>query len=870
MFRTRASRSIAILLLAAPGPLAAQLSEDFSDGDFTSAPAWSGTDALFTVVDDGGDMRLRSNSPGAATYYLSTPSAIANDVRWEWFVDLRFATSGANYVDTYLLSDDADLTAVQNGWFVRMGGTADVIELFKRVAGSNTSVIVSPAGIVNSSSSNPFRIRVERSTAGNWTLYYDDGATGAFATAGSISDGAVGTGTHFGISITQSSAASAINNHFFDDLTVGPIPVDNTAPVILAVDVLDELHIDVVFDEAVEQTTAEIASNYQVLPFSSVSAAMRDAVDPSRVHLTLGNALVSGNDYTLVVDGVEDLNANILIATQFPFSYFIPEAAELRDVVINEIMADPTPVVGLPEVEFIELYNATTDKTFDLAGWTFSDGGTPVVLPTYILGPGAYVLMVASGNLAVFAGIPNKLGTPSLPALNNDGDALVLQDDNANTIDAVSYALSWYQDGVKDDGGWTLEQIDPTSPCSGAANWRASNAPAGGTPGAQNSIYSIVPDTEAPSLVSVQVPDEMTLEVVFSEAMDASSLVGGAYIITPTIATGAVTPNGTNGALIELLQPLITGTVYTLVVEDVSDCPGNLIGVANTATFALPEPVEPGDVVINEVLYDPIVGGSDFVELYNRSQKTLSVQGWLMANESNGAIGNPTPINSGLLLLPGEYVVITANAANIAAVYPQSHVDRFVENTLPSYNNGEGTVVLQAPDGTTLDLFRYDDDLHFRLVNNPEGYSLERVDPDRPTSDDTNWQSAADLAGRATPGYRNSQFAETPEASGDMTIDPAIFSPDNDGYQDVLTVAYRFDAPGFVGNMTIYDIAGREVRHLMENQLLGTEGAISWDGILDGGSLARMGPYIVVLEVYDIDGNVEKFKQTVTLAHRLD
>ena len=103
-----------------------------------------------------------------------------------------------------------------------------------------------------------------------------------------------------------------------------------------------------------------------------------------------------------------------------------------------------------------------------------------------------------------------------------------------------------------------------------------------------------------------------------------------------------------------------------------------------------------------------------------------------------------------------------------------------------------------------------------------------------------------------------------------MTIDPAIFSPDNDGFQDVLTIAYRFDQAGFVGNLSVYDIAGREVRKLMESQLLGTEGAISWDGVLDSGSLGRMGPYIVVLEVFDLDGNTEVYKMTATLAHKLN
>ena len=80
---------------------------------------------------------------------------------------------------------------------------------------------------------------------------------------------------------------------------------------------------------------------------------------------------------------------------------------------------------------------------------------------------------------------------------------------------------------------------------------------------------------------------------------------------------------------------------------------------------------------------------------------------------------------------------------------------------------------------------------------------MERVDPDRPTSDNSNWHSAAEDVNFATPGYKNSQYAPAPEARGKITIDPAIFSPDNDGYQDMLTIAYQFDEPdGILANVS--------------------------------------------------------------------
>ena len=361
---------------------------------------------------------------------------------------------------------------------------------------------------------------------------------------------------------------------------------------------------------------------------------------------------------------------------------------------------------------------------------------------------------VASANLPLFPGIPNKIGLASLPALNNDGDALDLKNSAGTTIDAVSYALSWYQDGVKDDGGWTLEQIDPSAPCSGATNWRASNAPAGGTPGAQNSIYALVPDNVAPSLLAVQVANANSITLVFSEAMDASSLINGTYTTEPALTVDSAVPMGTTNVQLNLASPMDEGVVYTIEVSGVTDCPGNAIGAADTGSFAIPEPVEAGDVVINEVLYDPIGTGSDMVELYNRSNKVLSLAGWKLASVSDGVVGSALTITSAAtLLLPGEYVLICEDQANIVLNYPQSRTERFLVADMPSYNNGEGSVVLQDAAGTQLDRFDYSDDLHFELINNTEGYTLERVDPDRPTADNTNWQSAADVAGKATPGF---------------------------------------------------------------------------------------------------------------------
>lgn len=859
---------VAAILLS--GMTRAQFVDDFSDGDLTDDPTWTGTTASFMV---NASQQLQLNDVVAATSYLSSEYAMASldDQEWRFWIRQSFSPSGSNFGRVYLVSDQADLTAPLNGYYLQFGeaGSLDAVELFRQTGTTSTSVCRGTDGQI--ANSFTIGVRVLRDATGEWQLWVDPAGGTNHAQQASGTDATHATSAHLGVRCTYT--ASNADKFFFDDFYAGPIIVDTDPPQITTVTVVDVDELDVLFSEPVEQTSAENATHYGLSPPLTVLTAVRDALLPARVRLTLGQPLISGTTYTLTVNGVEDANGNVLTGGSYDFSYFVPDQPQYREVVINEFMADPSPVVGLPDAEFVEFLNTTTDKTFDLAGWSFTDGTSTATLPSYLLGPGEYVILTSNANANLFAFVPDRIGVASLPSLNNDADDLALRAPDNTVIDAVSYALNWYRDSNKQNGGWTLEQIDPGTPCSGPLNWIASMDPSGGTPGLVNSVFDPTPDTTPPVLLSVLVQSATELIAVFSEAMDEASLTTATYVIEPfvSVASAQAVPGTAERALIELTAPINTGTVYGMTVFDAADCTGNPTAVADPVIFALPEPVAGGDLVINEVLYDPVGTGADFVELYNRSAKTVSLQGLQLANETNGVVANYRVItNDPLLLLPGQYILLTPDPGDIATRYPQSRTDRFLIVSLPNYVNTRGTVVLAATDNSVLDLFRYDDELHFTLVNNTEGYSLERVDPDRPTSDPTNWQTAADIAGRATPGFRNSQYSPAPRPTGELTIDPAIFSPDNDGYQDLLTISYRMQESGYVGNLTIHDLAGRVARRLLENQLLGMEGAVSWDGVMDGGEKGRMGPYIVVFEVFDLAGNTSLYRKTVTLAHRLN
>ncbi|MBL7942379.1 MAG: lamin tail domain-containing protein, partial [Flavobacteriales bacterium] len=452
------------------------------------------------------------------------------------------------------------------------------------------------------------------------------------------------------------------------------------------------------------------------------------------------------------------------------------------------------------------------------------------------------------------------------------GATLTLTAADGTTLDEVSYTDAWYLDTEKDDGGWSLELINPDDPCSDATNWKASEDERGGTAGEVNSVLDLTPDTTGPQLLYVVNEPQESITLVFNEPVDPSSLPGISFTVN-----GENIPNANaqfydaSGQWIILYYgEMEAGVVYSFEVLGIEDCWGNSAGLL-TGTFMLGVDPEDGDIVINEILFNPVEGGYDYVEIYNRSPRAISLAGWMIANAENGVADQSDIITDNeLVLLPGSYLLLTEDATILPTVYPFTRTDRiWIIESLPTYNVASGEAMLIRPDLSPSDHMSYRDDMHFDLLNSTDGVSLERIDPFRSSEDETNWHSAAESQGFGTPGYLNSQtwFGDfDPEG---LSLDPEIFSPDNDGYQDVLNIHYADDTPGMVADVVIFDSEGREVRHLTQNQLLGANTTISWDGTTDENLLAPVGVYILYFEVFSTDGRVVKYKKSCVLAHQL-
>ena len=214
------------------------------------------------------------------------------------------------------------------------------------------------------------------------------------------------------------------------------------------------------------------------------------------------------------------------------------------------------------------------------------------------------------------------------------------------------------------------------------------------------------------------------------------------------------------------------------------------------------------------------------------------------------------------LFFPGDYLVLTKDEKKIKTFYTCEDGFAFLNvASMPDYNSDEGRAIIYDGKGEEIDAFRYSNDMHYPLLAETKGISLERLSDKEINDNSSNWHSAAATAGFATPGYGNSQKFYLMRGDGEVSVGMEIFSPDNDGYNDVLAVNYKFPQAGTVLSLNVYDSNGQLVRKLLSGQTVSNEGTIFWDGLADDYSMSASGIYILLAHSFDLIGNDRLIKR---------
>lgn len=327
-----------------------------------------------------------------------------------------------------------------------------------------------------------------RNTANQWILQRDLTGTGSgYFTEDKVIDATYLTGAYFGVLLKQSTVATFAQKHFFDDLEIKAYLPDVLPPAIKATTVITANTLDVLFSEPLNNASSEQAINYSVNnSLSSPVSAAQDVTNTALMHLTFSNTFPSGTNCLLTVNGVKDITGNAITNGTATFTYFAPYTAAQYGVVIDKVMASPTPQVALPNNEWIELRNASANA-INLQGWRISSAtGTSGSMPDFILKPDSFLVVCAGSIVAEMSAFGTTISVTNFPSMDNDAGTISLISAKGKTIHALGYSSTGYQSELKKAGGWSLEMIDTKNPCSGISNWKASTDLRGGSPGSKN------------------------------------------------------------------------------------------------------------------------------------------------------------------------------------------------------------------------------------------------------------------------------------------------------------------------------------------------------------------------------------------------
>lgn len=1102
----------------------AQVVDNFADGNFSQNPVWIGDDSLFQITSE--QLRLKGTTNNDA--YLATANTITDSVTWQFFTRFALSPSTQNFSRFYILSDTSNLKGPLNGYYIQLGGVtgnSDSITFYKQAGNVRTQLLAGRPATV-SKTNNLVRIKVFRDLVGNWQLWSDTLGGTNYTLEGTVFDNTFTQSKYLGWWMRYTSGNS--QNHYLDDVSASYPIYDVTAPNVDSITIQGNNNILVYFNEAVDSTSAVQLNNYQLFP-GSLNPKNVLLLGSKSVRLVFDSAFVSKQNYSLKISSIKDLVGNVLDSAIRTFNYYTPQQ---YDILISEFFPDPSPVIGLPDQEFIELYN-NAGVAVNLKGYTLTDGSTTATLPNYLLGPDSFVVVCATANVALFNVFGPTVGVSNFPSLNNTGDNIILADASTQIIHQLSYDLSWYHDDIKDDGGWSielkstkqlckekqnytssvatqggtpgtinsvwnplpdvfapyinyttlvnnnaikinfsealntnaasivavnftpnisiasvsllgldtllittqsplvnkttytitltnvrdcsgndtslttqisyliadtavnydvliseimadpdpvqqlpnteyvelynrsnkiinlkgwaltdpsskatlpdfllmpdsfititssshglpfdvnvlrvssfpslgndadqltlfnnlgqvihavsytsawyidalkraggwsLELVDPKNPC-GINNWKTSTNPRGGTPSKQNSVRGLNPDNAPPQLIRAYLRDANYLELHFNEPLDSTSFAHNNFTINNSI--NPLKTLGTipfySSTVLQFTNAFVRDEVYQITIDSLRDCAGNIIQNYRGATFGLPYLADSNQLHINEVLFNPKTGGADFVELYNSSDKLIDVKDLLLAKrDSDGNVDQVESIaQAGFTIEPNGYLVITPDPTVVQQHYYCKYPENMIKANVPSMNDDAGNVLLLNTQGVVFDEFVYSDKMHVPLLDDKDGVSLERIDFNRATNDQTNWTSAAAAVNYATPTYRNSQYLNTERSENVFELQPKTISPDGDGYEDLMNINYLINDNGYTGTLTIYNAAGQEIKQLFKNSLLAPNGTYTWDGTTKSGQKAPVGLYVFYFEIFNLNGDVKSYKTVGVVAAKL-
>lgn len=494
------------------------------------------------------------------------------------------------------------------------------------------------------------------------------------------------------------------------------------------------------------------------------------------------------------------------------------------ELLLTEIMSDPKPAVHLPEDEFIEVYN-NSDYNINLSNINIQVGSKTFIPESYLLKPDSFFVF----------------WDKEIPALKNTGDTIKILCNN-KIIHSVQYKPNMHLSKFKRNGGWSLELVDFSKPCLTNNNWISSVSKSGGTPGHLNSHQEEL--SAFPIELNSYYPKNDTQLILFFN------------VPIESIETQYSYKKHNNQALINIPK-IDSNSIESISITNVKTCYNVDFDELNLK-YGIPKNPKYRDIIINELLFNPEEGGSDFIEVYNNSSNPFDLSRLAFSKKTNETeFEEPFQLKKNpFLLLPKEYYAVCSDKYWLKNTFPKAI--NVIESNIPSMNNDSGNIVLLSLSAELIDEVNYKESWHFKELKKNENISLEKINPEH-YNIASSWTSASFSHDYATPGYENSNFTPKETIENLFTLKSKIISPNSDGYQDQLILHYKLSNTSWTAKISVINSSGVTLHVVYPNILLGTNGFVNWDGILNNKSTIKPGIYALHIVAYN-----SKYREKLT------
>lgn len=796
---------------------------------------WTGntTDFQISIAN-----QLQLNAPvGASQSAVAWPSLSLTNCSWEFLVRYDFAASTTNYALFYLYSTEENLNATTNScYYLKIGGIAgnsDKIELYYQQGNTKYKVLESQTGVVGASKV-ACRIQVIKNAEGLWTLNADNTGGYNFIEQATAKHWEAKNFNFSGLRCIYSSTRR--DKFFWDDIHI-QVPFS-----------LDRYYFE-------NDSILIFYFNQAIVPNNSIQINENFGIHYTYTFgldfltLTFEKSLAA-KTYKVKFQNLFSVHSNEYIGTFELINEMHYYMGQLR---ISEFMSDPSPSVGLPEVEWIELVN-TSSRAMDVKNICISDPSKRAKLPTYILQPKA-ALFICSAHMCSLFHIENCIEVTVLPSLNNNADSIFVWANDTLLLDYVHYDIAMLEKGYKSDGGYSIVRNNISESCLFLQELKFSDDLTGGSPGIAPVFVHPPPLTFNAQIIS---DTEVELKI------NGSIMLNQNFISNPLSMLSMVNQSSRYemNYLFTFTHTFEAGKAYECTIDSIITCKNLQQSVYVTIPLIYPKVAQKNDVYINEILYNPTVGGVDFIEIYNSSAAYIQLGKCHLYNNSSNKISHML-LTGNVVIAPYTYTVLTADTVILKQHYSNAKQHTLIQcKKLVPLPDGGGSLMLIASNGDTLDYIEYRDDFQNRLLRNSEGYSLEKINSTNPVFIPDNWTSSAV---RATPGYENSQKASSDSHENkSFYCTPCHASVNLNGVNDFVLLHLNPLTQDAFGSIRIFGLNGDILANIFVNQLLSYENTFKWNGLKQNGEVLTDGIYVAVAEWWTSDGKVNTSKIAIS------